>query len=104
MVVVNVLLALTVWVMVPRGGVDVVVGAGAGDGAGLEDAGGAGADAELGRKPDTESVVALATVGDEELEVESVAWLATICGVLVVWLDPTNVDVAPVLVVKPNSL
>lgn len=108
-VVVNVLLVLTVWVIIPRAGVEDVMVGGDGAGVGLEDAGGtaAAADTELGRKSDTESVVALANVGDEELEVESVAWLAMACDkveALVVWLDPTGVDATPAPVVKPSSL
>ncbi len=57
MVVVKVLLALTVSVTVPVGGVDGVVVGGNAAGGGLDDAGGPAIDAEPGRKPETVSVV-----------------------------------------------
>jgi len=76
-------------VIVPRGAEDVVAGAGAGS----DDSGGAAADAEFGRKPETGSVVALANVGDAELEL------------IVDCVDATSeVDVASVPGFKPSSL
>jgi hypothetical protein len=67
-VVVNVLLALTVWVTVLSGGVEGAVAGEEAAGGGLDDAEGAAAGDEGGRKPVTERVVALANAGGDELE------------------------------------
>ena len=60
----------------------------------LDDVGGAAADAEFGRKPETESVVWLCKVSDDELELEMV----------VTEFEVSGVDVALETEVRPSSL